>query len=78
MARLGLGRPIIVAVLLASCSAEQEPAVPAIHIVGYGILEHDRIAMQADETSSVGAKIGRAQGLRVGTQTDQIPKLNFA
>lgn len=64
---------VVAAMLVASCSADEQQLAPSIRIVAYGIFEHDRVAMRVDETSSVGAKRGHAQGLRVAVQTDRIP-----
>ena len=60
--------------LLAGCGARDEPpGAQSIEIAGYGILEHERVAMRTDESSSVGAKRAGAPGLRLAVQTDRIP-----
>ncbi len=47
--------------------------MPEVQIIDFGILEYDQVRMAADETSSIGAKLGQARGLRVAAQTDRIP-----
>ena len=63
----------VVAILACGCVAQDDTKSAAVDIIGYGILEPDSVAMRADESSTVGAKRGSAQELRVAVQTDRIP-----
>lgn len=67
-------RVLIAAVALAAAGcAREEPVKPAIEILEYGILEHGRMVLRPDDSSSVGAKGGRASVIRVAAQTDRVP-----
>jgi hypothetical protein len=64
---------VLAIVLLNACMIEQEPTPPSVRILSYGILDYDDISLKPDQTSTLGAKLGQAHGLRVISQTDQIP-----
>lgn len=59
--------------LVASCGQDADKPVKSIEIVEFGILEFNRATSGTDPTSSVGAPMARAQGLRVSQHTDKIP-----
>lgn len=59
--------------LAGGCAQDADISVRSIDIVEFGILEFDRATNGTDPTSSVGAQMTRAQGLRVSQHTDRIP-----
>ncbi len=72
--RLSLRIIAIAALGLADgCTQDTDIIVKSIDIVGFGILEFDRATSATDPTSSVGAPLARAQGIRVSQHTDRIP-----
>lgn len=56
-----------------SCGQNSSITVTSIDILDFGILEFAQAARGEDPTSSVGAPLARAQGLRVSQRTDRIP-----
>jgi len=65
---------IVVGMLLvSSCTTHQETVVYGIEITGFGIFEYEGVRIGPDETSSTGAKLGAAKGLKLSAQTTRIP-----
>lgn len=59
--------------LAGGCTQDTDIIVKSIEIVEFGILEFDRATIATDPTSSVGASMARAQGIRVSQPIDRIP-----
>ena len=59
-------------IVACGCSTPHSPDVQ-VQIVGFGTIETVGLVMRADETSSVGAKLGGAKAMRVVAETQRIP-----
>lgn len=59
--------------LLGACQTVPDEPPVVLEIVGYGIIQSERVVMRKDETSSVGAELAAAQRMRVVTQTTRVP-----
>lgn len=59
--------------LVAGCETNQETVVDRIEITGFGIFEYEGVRIGPDDTSSTGAKLGAAKGLKLSAQTTRIP-----
>jgi len=59
--------------LSGGCAKDPDIIVKSIDIVEFGILEFDQASSATDPTSSVGASMARAQGIRVSQHIDRIP-----
>ena len=61
------------ACVVAACSPQPENHVTAIDIVGSGIMARSSLEYERDETSPIGARIGRSAAVRIARDTDRIP-----
>lgn len=62
----------LLAILLGACAPIAQPPM-MLEVTGYGVIESERVAMRADETSSVGAKRADAGAMRIAASTTRIP-----